>query len=73
MMSSSTIIKKIRLNLCLEQEQFANILGISKSAIYNYEKGHRTPRLRIIKKLREIAKENGMEFSVEDFLNELDD
>ena len=69
MMSSAQTIKRIRINLCLEQDEFAQKLGITKSAICNYERGLRIPRLSIIRKMRDLAKENGMEFSVDDFLN----
>lgn len=69
MMSTAETVKKIRINMCLEQDQFAQRIGVSKSAICNYERGIRTPRLSIIKKMRELAKENGMDFSVEDFLS----
>lgn len=68
-MSSADTIKKMRLGLCLEQEQLAHELGITTSAISNYERGVRTPRLRIIKKMLDLAKKNGLDLSVENFLN----
>jgi transcriptional regulator with XRE-family HTH domain len=68
-MSGAEIIKKIRISLGLEQGEFANKIGVSKSSICNYERGIRTPRFPIIRKIRELAKINGMEFSIEDFLN----
>ena len=70
MASSADIIKKIRIHIGLEQGEFAEKLGISKAAVCNYEKGLRTPRFPIIRRMRELAKENGMEYTIEDFLSE---
>ncbi len=69
-MSAAETIKKIRTNLYLERSEFAELLGITTSAVGYYETGKRIPKLRIIKTMREIAKKNGMEFSIEDFLND---
>lgn len=70
MMSSSQTIKKIRLSLCLDQKEFAEKLELSTSTICGYERGYRTPRLPIIRKLLEIAKKNGMKLSIDDFIND---
>ena len=70
MMSTAENIKKIRVNLCMTQDEFAKVLQIKQSTIGNYERGKRWPRLSVIKKLRALARENGMDYSVEDFLND---
>lgn len=70
MMSAADTIKKIRINLYLERWEFAELLNITTSAVGYYETGKRIPKLSIVKKIQELAKKNGMEFTVEDFLGE---
>jgi transcriptional regulator with XRE-family HTH domain len=69
MMSSANAVRNMRIGILMEQEEFAQKLGITKSAICNYERGVRTPRISIIKKMRDLAKENGIDFCLEDFFN----
>ncbi len=69
MMPASSAVKKIRICVGLEQEEFAKLVGVSKAAISNYERGLRTPRFPIIKKMRELAKDAGLDVPVEEFLN----
>jgi transcriptional regulator with XRE-family HTH domain len=68
MLNSAKIIREIRIQMCLEQEKFANLLGITKASVCNYEAGRNKPKLSVIKKIREVAKENGMDIPVKDFL-----
>lgn len=69
LMSASDTIKRIRINLCLEQKDFAQKIGVTVAAISNYERGIRRPRLPIIKKLKELADENNIPVKIEDFLD----
>lgn len=69
MMSASETIKKIRISLLIDQDQFAKKVGISRQAISNYERGVRKPSLKNIRKMKDIADENGIEVKVEDFLD----
>ena len=69
-MSAATTIKKIRIQLCLERIEFAQKLGISHSSLCNYETGVRAPKLSVIRKIRELAKENGMDVPVDDFFTD---
>jgi transcriptional regulator with XRE-family HTH domain len=62
-------IKYLRRSLVLEQKEFADLLGIDKSSICNYEHGARKPRLPIIRKMLELAKQHKIKISPEDFLN----
>jgi len=62
-------IKYLRRSLVLEQKEFADLLGIDKSSICNYEHGVRKPRLPIIRKMLELAKQHKIKISTEDFLN----
>ena len=60
-------IKNIRRNLYLEVKDFAHIIGVTRQSVYYYESGQRIPKLKVIKKLLELAKKNGMDYSIEDF------
>ena len=62
-------IKYLRRSLVLEQKEFADLLGIDKSSICNYEHGTRKPRIPIIRKMLELAKQHKLKISPEDFLN----
>ena len=67
MMSAAETIKSIRKNLYLEVSEFAKLIKVTKAAVYYYESGQRMPKLKVIKELRELAKKNGMNYSIEDF------
>lgn len=67
-MTLSEAVKKLRLDLLLEQKEFGEMLGVTKTSICNYEMGNRKPRLPIIRKMVEIAKKNKVKISLEDFL-----
>lgn len=68
-MSSSEAIKLVRRSLCLEQSEFAQQIGVTTGSVCNYEKGLRTPRLPIIRKILDIAKKNKIKVSPEDFFD----
>ena len=69
MMSSSDTVKKVRIALNLNQTDLAGKLNLSKTAIYNYERGARRPNFDVIKRIKTLANENGVEISIDDFLN----
>jgi transcriptional regulator with XRE-family HTH domain len=62
-------IKNLRLALLLEQKEFGDLIGVDKSSICNYERGIRSPRLPIIRKMLELAKQHKIKITVDDFLN----
>lgn len=62
------MIRKIRLSFCLEQKEFAELIGMSKQAIWQYEKGLRKPRLPAIRKLLALAKKKDIKTCTEDFM-----
>lgn len=66
-MATSDLVKKIRLSLCLEQKEFAALLGISNASVSHYETKSRRPKLSTIRKLLELAKKQKIKISVEDF------
>lgn len=40
-------IKELRKSLNLSQEEFANLIGVSKNTVYNYENGSKIPASKI--------------------------
>lgn len=48
-------IREIRKNEDLTQEQFGNLLGVSKRTIVAWEKGERLPRTEQLKKIEELV------------------
>lgn len=69
MMSDMNIVKKIRLNLCQDHQEFAQELGVSVPTIYSWENGNRKPsRIKNIKILMQLAKKAKVKAKVEDFL-----
>jgi DNA-binding transcriptional regulator YiaG len=70
-MAASDSVKRLRLALCLEQAEFGALLNVTKGTVSNWEHGLRVPRLPKIRRLVEIAKQNKVKFSIEDFLSEV--
>lgn len=69
MMSCADTVKRVRNALDLDQQSFAEKLGLTKSAIYNYEMGLRKPKPPIIVRMKNLAKENNIELSADDLLS----
>jgi transcriptional regulator with XRE-family HTH domain len=68
------LIKKLRLHLCCEQEEFGKMLGVTNTTISHYELGHRLPRIAVRKKILELAKKHKFKMSPKDFeMNEDDE
>jgi putative transcriptional regulator len=70
MMSCAENIRKLRRLMCMEQAEFGEHLGLTKSAISHWECGRKHPRIKAIRKIRDLASSKGIEINVEDFLNE---
>lgn len=68
-MKSAKAIKKIRQELFLRRDEFAQMLGISKQSISHYENGLRNPKLCIVKKMLGIAKKNKIKIEASDFFD----
>lgn len=47
-------IKAARVNKNLTQAQAAELLGVSKDSLWNYENGRSFPDVRVVKKMVEI-------------------
>ena len=67
-----SIIKKIRNQIGITQEQMALELNIEQGAISNYENGCRRPTIKIAYAIKRFASENGIEVSLEDIYPEHD-
>ena len=61
-------IRKLRLLLCLEQHEFAELMGVVTGTIWSWEHGTRRPRLPKIRKMVELAKKNKLKIDITDFL-----
>ena len=61
-------IKQLRLMLCLEQHEFAELMGVVTGTVWNWEHGKRSPRLPNIRKMVELAKKNKLKIEITDFL-----
>lgn len=68
-MSDINLIKRIRLNLGLTQEEFSKELGVKPPTVYSYENGSRRPRIKTINELMRLAKKAKMKVKAEEFLN----
>jgi len=53
----TTLIKQLRKQLSLTQEQFARKVGVTYSTVNHWENGKRTPHPYLIQRLLEIKKE----------------
>ena len=53
----TTLIKQLRKQLTLTQEQFARKVGVTYSTVNHWENGKRTPHPYLIQRLLEIKKE----------------
>lgn len=67
-MAINQAIRSLRMALCMEQRELAEKIGVTKSSMSLYENSKRHPRLRVIRKMLELAKTVNLELTVEDFL-----
>lgn len=71
MMSASETIKKIRMRLGLEQTEFGDEIGVSGSTVSSWECGIRVPRIKTIRRMKELADKNNIKVKIEDFLDDM--
>ncbi len=69
-MSIGTVIKRFRLQLGLEQNEFAKLLDVHWGSVSHWETDVRTPRLPKLRKMTQIAKDNNLKLTMEDFIRE---
>lgn len=63
-------VKALREKMLLTQKELADQLGVSRTTIAAYEKGHTMPRYKMIKKLIALGIENGIKINADDFFKE---
>lgn len=62
-------VKQLRLMLCLEQHEFAQLMDVVTGTVWSWENGTRRPRLPKIRKMIELAKRNKIKINILDFLD----
>lgn len=67
-MQTSEKIKNLRLELGLNQGQFADLIDVTLSSICGWENGRRNPRIGRIKKMVELAKKHKIKLEIKDFI-----
>lgn len=69
-MQTNELIRKIRGDLGITQEQLAKILKCRQGTVANYETGYRAPSLKTAKIILRLAQEHKLKIKLEDLLNE---
>lgn len=67
-MSFSTDIKKVRLDMLMTQQEFAEALGLAYSTINRWENGKGKPTLKAMKAIDAFCKKNNIDFNIKDIL-----
>jgi len=65
-MKFSDMVKEVRGQLMLTQEQLGKLLGVAFSTINRWEQGHNEATFLARKKFDNFCKEHGIKFDVED-------
>lgn len=69
-MKLAQTIKTMRRELCLSQQEFARLVGLTNTSISNYEHGKVVPSYPTIRKLRDLARERGITVpEISDFID----
>lgn len=66
-MALKDTLKLIRRSMFYEQPAFAKIIGVSIGSICHYESGTRKPRLPILKRYLDLAREHDIKINLEEF------
>ncbi len=65
---SDTVIAKVRRELGINQTEFAVLCGIGcAQMVSQYETGRTLPKLEVVMRVIEVAKENNIAITLEDF------
>jgi len=60
-MEYSEIIKRIRFEMLITQEEMASLLGVSFATINRWENGKHQPTMKAKRKIKELIKKNRIE------------
>lgn len=61
-------IKKVRMALMLQQDEFGEKIDAKIPSISNWENGRHKPRLPYLKRIKKLADENKIKFNFELFI-----
>lgn len=61
-------ITKVRKHLMLSKVEFAEILGVLRVSLQRWELGQTKPRMKIVRKIKEIANSNNIEVDLSDII-----
>lgn len=65
-MSFSENLKKIRIEKSISQQALAEMIGVSQTAVYHWEKGIRTPKMGALVRMASVLNVPIMDFFLED-------
>ncbi len=66
-MNSGEAVKQIRKQSLLSQQDFAEVLGVSFSAVNRWENNKAKPSYQALKKIRNFCEQQNILFCVDDF------
>lgn len=69
-MNIGDTIKRVRNEAKMTQVEFSKSLEISQTAVTEYERGIRTPSLKVAKKIIDFAKQNKIKLTLTDIFSE---
>jgi transcriptional regulator with XRE-family HTH domain len=57
-------LKELRMKLLITQTELADMLGVSFATVNRWENGHNEPTMRQKRAIRDLCRENGLEFNL---------
>lgn len=69
-MSVSFSIKRLRKSLLLSQNDFAERIGVSYSAVNRWENEKAVPNYKALKKIEQFCRDNSIDFNLNNFMEE---
>lgn len=65
-MDYSKIIRRVRDELLVSQEELAKMLGVTFATVNRWENGHHEPSIRQKRAIRDLCRKNGIETIVKE-------
>ncbi len=66
-MDTGKTIKILRVKMGLTQRKLASLLGVSPTALYNWESGRKDVSAKIAMRIVKVSKEHGIEMTLDEF------
>lgn len=60
------LVKKLREEMLVTQEEMAEILGVSFASVNRYENGKTVPTMKVKRKIVELCKKNKIELAMKE-------